>query len=116
MLDRGEPVHAGPYEADLEAYTNALIAAGLSTVPELVECRLVCDALEMAGTADRLLRRADGRWLVGDIKTGATVDYGALGWSAQLAAYAHSDLYDPTNDSGHGFLFYDYNAEAFWKS
>ena len=99
MLDRGEAVHAGPYEADLEAYTNALIAAGLSTVPEYVECRLVCDALEMAGTADRLLRRADGRWLVGDIKTGATVDYGALGWSAQLAAYAHSDLYDPMNDS-----------------
>ena len=96
MLDRGEPVVAGPYEADLTAYTNALIAAGLSTVPEFVECRLVCDSLELAGTADRLLRRSNGTWVVGDIKTGATVDYGALGWAAQLAAYAHSDLYDPT--------------------
>jgi starch synthase len=24
--------------------------------------------------------------------------------------------YDPTNDSGHGFLFYDFTAEAFWDS
>src|SRR4029077_19032948 len=95
MLDHGEHVVAGPYEGDLTAYTNALIAAGLSTVPEFVECRLVCDSLELAGTADRLLCTGDGRWFVGDIKTGATVDYGALGWSAQLAAYAHSDLYDP---------------------
>src|SRR5207244_1019851 len=79
------------------AYTNALISAGLIADERFVECRLVCDALEMAGTADRLLRRAtDGTWVVADLKTGASVDYGALGWSAQLAAYAHSDLYDPT--------------------
>jgi hypothetical protein len=96
MLDRGQPFHAGPYEADLTAYTNALIEARLFADERFVECRLVCDALEMAGTADRLLRRADGSWVVADLKTGASVDYGALGWSAQLAAYAHSDLYDPT--------------------
>jgi starch synthase len=24
--------------------------------------------------------------------------------------------YDPTNDSGHGFLFYDFTAEAFWDA
>ena len=54
MLDRGDRVPAGPYEADLEAYVNALITAGLSVVE--VECRLVCDELEMAGTADRILR------------------------------------------------------------
>jgi starch synthase len=24
--------------------------------------------------------------------------------------------YDPTNDTGHGFLFYDYTAEAFWDA
>jgi starch synthase len=24
--------------------------------------------------------------------------------------------YDPTNDSGHGFLFYDYTSEAFWDA
>lgn len=94
MADRGEQPVAGPYEADLTAYVNALIEAGLSTVPAYVECRLVCDTLAMAGTADRLLQRADGTWVVGDIKTGSSVDYGALGWAAQLAAYAHSALYD----------------------
>ena len=29
MLDRGQPVDAGPYEPDLEAYVNTLIVAGL---------------------------------------------------------------------------------------
>jgi starch synthase len=24
--------------------------------------------------------------------------------------------YDPTNDSGHGFLFYDYTCDAFWDA
>ena len=95
LVDRDMDIVAGPYEADVNAYVNALIAAGLTVDPRYVECRLVCDALEMAGTADRLLQRADGTWVVADLKTGATVDYGALGWSAQLAAYAHSDLYDP---------------------
>jgi hypothetical protein len=95
LVDRDMDIVAGPYEADVNAYVNALIDAGLTVDPRYVECRLVCDALEMAGTADRLLQRADGTWVVADLKTGATVDYGALGWSAQLAAYAHSDLYDP---------------------
>jgi hypothetical protein len=99
LVDRGESVIAGPYEPDLNAYVDALIRAGLTPDPRYVECRLVCDALELAGTADRLLKRADGSWVVADLKTGATVDYGGLGWSAQLAAYAHSDLYDPTDDT-----------------
>lgn len=94
MADRGLQPVTGPYEADVNAYVDALIGAGLSTVPAYVECRLVCDTLAMAGTADRLLRRADGSWVVGDIKTGSSVDYGALGWAAQLAAYAHGSLYD----------------------
>ena len=93
MLDRGQPVDAGPYEADLEAYANALVAAGLTVVD--VECRLVCDDLEMAGTADRILDASTTGHLVADIKTGETVDYGGLGWAAQLAAYAHRQLYDP---------------------
>ena len=91
MLDRGDRVPAGPYEADLEAYVNTLIQAGLTVVE--VECRLVCDELEMAGTADRILRNG-GQHYIADIKTGETIDYGGLGWAAQLAAYAHSQLYD----------------------
>ena len=38
--------------------------------------------------------RAEDRHRILDLKTGASVQYGALGWAAQLAAYAHGQLYD----------------------
>ena len=50
MLDRGQPVDAGPWEADLEAYVNTLIDAGLAVLDGHIECRLVCDELEVAGS------------------------------------------------------------------
>jgi hypothetical protein len=93
-VDRGEQFDAGIYEADITAYVSALIRAELYVDPAHIECRLVCDELEMAGTADRILAHADGRRLIADIKTGASVDYGGLGWAAQLASYAHGTLYD----------------------
>ena len=95
IVDRNEPLNAGPYEADIEAYVNAIAGAGYVIDPRYIECRLVCDELQTAGTADRILRRvSDGLQRIADIKTGETVDYGALGWAAQLAAYAHSQLYE----------------------
>lgn len=97
--DLGLTVTAGPYQADLDAYTAALATANLRIVPSYVECRMVCDELQMAGTADRLLRTPNGTLVVGDIKTSASVEYGALGWAAQLAAYANSDLYNPADDT-----------------
>lgn len=93
-VDRGEQFDAGIYTDDLNAYVAALIGAGLVTHPAWVECRLVCDELEMAGTADRILTAVDGRRLIADIKTGKDVIYGGLGWAAQLACYAHGHLYD----------------------
>jgi hypothetical protein len=98
QLDRGEIVHAGPYEADLQAYVNALIAAGLSCRPEWVECRMVCDELEMAGTADRIVTAEGCVSRIADLKTGGSVDYGGLGWAAQLASYANGELYDVETD------------------
>ena len=96
LADLGLPVSAGPYAPDLEAYRTTLERAGLEVVE--VECRLVCDELRMAGTADRIVRDTSGRYRILDLKTGATVDYGALGWAAQLAAYAHSELYNTSTD------------------
>lgn len=94
-LDRGETgVVGGPYQADLDAYTAALGTAGHTIDTSFVECRLVNDDLRMAGTADRILQTADGRWLIADIKTSASVDYGGLGWAAQLASYAGGVLYE----------------------
>jgi len=97
-LDRGEPVASGLYQADLDAYRTTLDAAGFTCHPEWVECRMVCDELEMAGTADRIVTDTDSRHFIADLKTSASVDYGGLGWAGQLAAYAHGHLYDVTTD------------------
>ena len=105
-LDHGETVEAGEYQGDLDAYTAALANAGVIIEPAWIECKIVCDSLQMAGTADRIVRLAadspirqclplgPDEVMIADLKTGATVNYGALGFSAQLAAYAHGQLYD----------------------
>jgi hypothetical protein len=96
--DRGEDVDGGPYQADLEAYVGALNNARLLVIENYVECRMVCDELEMAGTADRILVHGGDRYYIADLKTGPTVDFGGLGWAAQLAAYANGVLYDVATD------------------
>lgn len=110
-LDRGDDVVAGPYQDDLIAYRQAQLAAGLIVNPDWIECRMVCDDLQMAGTADRIFTVEPGsplaRFLglerdeaiIADLKTGESVDYGGLGWAAQLAAYAHGELYDIETDT-----------------
>ena len=53
----------------------------------------------MAGTADRILTRVSDRMrFVADIKTGASVAFGGLGWGAQLACYSHGSIYDVEAD------------------
>jgi hypothetical protein len=99
-INLGEQVDGGMYQPDLDAYRQAVVEADWFINPELVECRLVCDELEMAGTCDLIIRpRHDDQWYIADLKTGTSIDFGGLGYSAQLAAYAHSDLYDVTNDT-----------------
>lgn len=92
QLDRGEPVTGGIYQPDLDAYRMAMDAAGFDVAH--IECRMVNDELEMAGTADRIVSRRTGGHAIADVKTSATVDFGGLGWAAQLAAYAGGLLYD----------------------
>lgn len=110
QLDLGEQFTPGPYAADLAAYQEALRLGGIVMHPQWCECRMVSDSLQMAGTADRLvtlapsspLRKAlevgDDEVVVSDLKTGGTVDFGALSYAAQLAAYSSGLLYDPVED------------------
>lgn len=102
-MDRGEdlPVVPAEYRDDLAAYEAA------TSVFEHVSIErfLVCDALQVAGTPDRVTKNVvplnfdDGFSLVpalriGDLKTGSS--NGFLGQHCvQLAIYAHSDYYDP---------------------
>jgi hypothetical protein len=82
----------GPHAADVVAILGAIDAGGFDVVA--CERIVVNDAAKIAGTADLFLRRrSDGVHLIGDLKTGSSVAYGALGWACQLAIYATADAY-----------------------
>ena len=83
-----------PWDADIAAYQQTLADAGLIIEPGLVEVSLVHDELQLAGTADRFLRRADGRLVCADLKTGKAIGANPLAYAVQLAAYATSQGYD----------------------
>jgi hypothetical protein len=88
-----------PWGADVRAYLSALDAHGLEVVHDLVEVTLAHDDLKLAGTADRFFRRkADGRLVCADVKTGKSIGDNPLAYIVQLATYATSVCYEP--DSG----------------
>lgn len=95
-IDLGEDVVVpDPWKADVEAYRQALVDAGLTVEPGLVERVVVLEQMGCAGTLDRVYRTADGRLVIGDVKTGQSLDFSALSIAVQLACYANADtLYD----------------------
>lgn len=94
-LDRGQPLgHVpDPYPADLDAYRKA--TEGIEWVG--IECFRVHDEWQIAGTADRIGRNANGRLQVYDIKTGS-IDYPHK-MAMQLAMYARMTPYDIATDT-----------------
>lgn len=103
QYDRGlTPYVPEEFAADVAAYRAA--TAGL----EVVDCEVFCveDEIEVAGTYDNTYRlRApamtpDGETLpagtlvVGDKKTGGTIDFGHAAWSVQLATYSRATRFD----------------------
>lgn len=120
-VDRGQPVSIPAAHADdVAAYSASLEAYGLEPVPELIEFT-VCltqhaepgryGVLGVAGTSDRCYRATrnlelyiDGRtvslkageYVIGDVKTGHSLDYGWQEIAIQLALYAHG-----LNESGY---------------
>lgn len=92
------------YQADLNAYMQALDEFGL--VSEMVEVHMVNDAFRAAGTADRIYRLTKplvapdgtiieaGELVLGDLKTGKSLDFSAPGYCIQTAIYATGELYD----------------------
>lgn len=106
-LDRGEPVSPPePWDRDLTAYQAALADAGIVAVPEWIERIVVVPDLQVAGTLDRIVRLADGRQVIADVKTGKDLSYSWGEISIQLALYAnatamwnpHTDQYEPMPD------------------
>jgi hypothetical protein len=95
--DRGEDVTPGPWSPDIAAYSAALPVHGLTVAPGMIERKIVVEQFSVAGTLDRIYRTAtpcpqcDRSLCIGDLKTGATLEYGWTEIAVQLALYAHAD-------------------------
>lgn len=91
-IDKGDEPLFVP-EADnqrLDAYRTA--TRDLDVLD--IECFVVNDTVQAAGTFDRLVRCPDGRVRVADLKTGKSeADY-PLATTMQIAVYAHGHRYD----------------------
>lgn len=99
-----------PFRGALEAYSKEMERLGLKT--QLIECKFVnnLDWAQTAGTADRVyelttpLQTPDGSTLpagtlvIGDTKTGDSLEYSIPGYTIQMATYAASQLYDVVNN------------------
>jgi hypothetical protein len=94
----------GEHAEDLAEYMKLLDTYGL--VSEMTEVPLVNDDYRAAGTADRIFRLTwplvapngdrlePGTLIVGDLKTGAKLDFNVPGFCVQTALYATGVLYD----------------------
>ena len=97
LVDLGQsPVVPPPYDADVAAYVEAVSAAGLEIIPGYIEQVVVIPHLQVAGTLDRIVRTADGRLVIADLKTGKDVSYAMGEIAVQLALYASAThIFDP---------------------
>jgi hypothetical protein len=96
------------FAKSLRVYSATLSEWGL--VSELIEYRVVSKKWGAAGTADRLYKTTKelmtpdgeihppGTLFVGDLKTGASLDFSLPGYCVQMAIYADGELYDVVED------------------
>jgi hypothetical protein len=101
-------VPAPQFQSLVDAYIQTCEWFGLVSVD--VEAKCVNDRYRIAGTLDRRYRTTRilvapdgsaipiGSILVGDTKTGTTLEYASGAYATQLAAYVDSVRYDPLTD------------------
>lgn len=103
-VDLGLEVYPTPMATAVQdAWRQALADAGLTILPNWVERVVVHPDLHIAGTLDRIVRRADGTYAVLDIKGGARATTYPNSISVQLAIYARAPLAaagNPERDGG----------------
>jgi hypothetical protein len=100
QADRGEAdlFVPAPWDRDIAAYRASLEAESIVIVPGMIERLIVCSKHQVAGTFDRIIDDTEhpcsvcGKTVkIGDLKTGADLDYGWLEIAVQLAVYANAD-------------------------
>lgn len=102
-VDSGQALNDVPeaHRPDIRAYMIALESAGIQVIPGMIERRTVVPEFGVGGTLDRglfiprdspagrSLGLAEDTNVIGDVKTGATLDFGWGEIAIQLALYAH---------------------------
>jgi hypothetical protein len=94
LVDLGRtPAHlTTETERDVDAYVNAMAAAGITITPGAVELVTVLDSWQVAGTADRLaVVPGFDLPLIADLKTGANLEYSWQSIAVQLAGYSRGE-------------------------
>lgn len=83
------------YRRRVQQYAQTVHGAGLITRPEWIErttavtAEMVSAPVPVAGTLDRIFQLPDGSLVIGDLKTGSSLEYGMAEIEVQLALYAH---------------------------
>lgn len=75
------------YHGRMREYREALDRHRITVVPEFIERITVSTNYRTAGTFDRIFLLSDGSYVIGDLKTGSTLDFGWDEIEAQLAVY-----------------------------
>lgn len=91
-LDLGETTLSqvsSEYLPTISAYVDCMEYDNLRAVPHLIERTIVCPEMGAAGRFDRVLQEANGTYVIGDIKSGHSLEYGWVEIAVQLALYAH---------------------------
>lgn len=93
------------FQQSLRLYSEALHDAGLEPIRSLIErTTIIREYGWVCGTFDRIFfHRPSGRYVIGDLKTGKTMDYGKNEVETQLWTYAHG-----VNQNG----IYDWNTDT----
>lgn len=94
-VDRGEKFRPlPPHDISIKAYRECLERYGIEILPEYVERTVVLPELKVAGSFDRIIRKA-GRLFIFDLKTAQRLDYSWPSIAIQLALYSQAKwLYD----------------------
>lgn len=90
-IQSGEELDLPPaLAAEVDVILTTLDKAGIVTIPSLIERVVVLHGPQIAGTIDRGLSY-DAELVIGDLKTGSSVDLSAGKIASQLACYARAD-------------------------
>jgi PD-(D/E)XK nuclease superfamily protein len=75
------------HRKDVAAYQYRINQSGLIVVPELMERITYVARYNVAGKFDRIFQLPDGSYVIGDLKTGETLDWSEQEIGIQLALY-----------------------------